>query len=117
MSNKLKKLSRRATALLLAVLLALTPLPASGWNQHWSPWHGYGCEWRGYHAHDEQGPGYIRGITAGSASCTQVHAKIWYDDYVVMDYSRRFAIASVDGWELDFRYSDHGVPGVSTRLW
>lgn len=125
MSSKLKKLPRRAAALMLAVLLAFAPIPASATSNHWSSWTGpnHGCEWLGHHSYDEIGAGHARGATYGRGDCSEVMVKVWYDDTHVRGFGQVVANASVYGWGLDFKYTDHNAdpegppPYVGFRLW
>ncbi len=124
MPNKLKKLPRSATALVLAAMLALAPLPATTWSGHYTDWvENNGCEWRGYHRYDEVRDGYARGITWGRGACSEVSVRVWVDGNYTPGYGQTRASASVTGWGLDFNYTDHNAdpegppPYVGFRHW
>jgi len=119
MSNKLRKLPRRGVALLLAILLALSPGPVSASTYHWSSWHGPsdGCEWRGYHAYDEIGEGYVMGVTYARGNCAQVKVKVYFDGGSIRDFGRTVAAASANSWDMDFEASDHYAQLVGPPNW
>lgn len=124
MSTRMKKLAKSVAVLLLALQLALAPLPASASNFHWSGWvTNNACEWRGYHDYDEFGPGYAQAVTYGRGSCSEVGVRLWVNGSYTPGYGQTSAFAYVSGWGLDFNFSDHNAdpegppPYVGFRLW
>lgn len=118
MSNTFSKLPKQATAILLAVLLALAPAPASAMNYHWEGWYERdGCEWYGYHNYDEVRQGHVYGRTNGRGSCADLYVRVEYDGISVDNYGVGRVEASANLWSPDFERSFHAADPSGPTSW